>query len=44
MSVLAHYDQITRGVVGLPSLIFFISIIVFALVGNTIAIEQKKAS
>ena len=44
MSVLSHYDQITRGVVGLPSIIFFISIIVFALLGNTIAVEQKKAS
>lgn len=44
MSVLSHYDQITRGVVGLPSIIFFLSLIVFALLGNTIAVEQKKAS
>lgn len=44
MSVLSHYDQITRGVVTLPSIFFFISLIVFALFANTIAVEQKKAS
>ena len=44
MSVLAHYDQITRGVVTLPSIFFFLSLIVFALFANTMAVDQKKAS
>jgi ABC-2 type transport system permease protein len=44
MSFLTHYERITRGVVDLPSVIFFVSIIAFALFANAIAVEQKKAA
>jgi ABC-2 type transport system permease protein len=44
MSFLTHYERITRGVVDLPSVVFFVSIIAFALFANAIAVEQKKAA
>lgn len=44
MSFLSHFEQITRGVVSLHSLIFFVSLIAFALFANVIAIDQKKAA
>jgi ABC-2 type transport system permease protein len=44
MSFLSHFEQITRGVVSLQSLIFFASLITFALFANVIAIDQKKAA
>lgn len=44
MSFLSHFEQITRGVVNLSSIIFFVSLIVFALFANVIAIDQKKAA
>jgi ABC-2 type transport system permease protein len=44
MSVLAHYDEITRGVVSLGSIVFFISLIAFALFANAIAVTQKKSA
>lgn len=44
MSFLSHFEEITRGVVSLPTLIFFLSLIAFALFGNVIAVEQKKAA
>jgi ABC-2 type transport system permease protein len=44
MSFLSHYEQITRGVVSLHSIIFFLSLITFALFANVIAIDQKKAA
>ncbi|MEQ1577824.1 MAG: ABC transporter permease subunit [Hyphomicrobium sp.] len=44
MSFLSHFEQITRGVVSLHSMIFFISLIAFALFANVIAIDQKKAA
>jgi ABC-2 type transport system permease protein len=44
MSFLSHYEQITRGVVSLHSLIFFASLIAFSLFANVIAIDQKKAA
>ncbi len=43
MSFLSHFDQITRGIIGLPTLVFYLSIIAFFLFANTLAIEQKKA-
>jgi gliding motility-associated transport system permease protein len=44
MSFLAHFEQIARGVVTAPTLILFLSVIIFALFANVIAIDQKKAA
>ncbi len=44
MSFLSHYEQITQGVVSLHSIVFFLSLITFALFANVIAIDQKKAA
>lgn len=44
MSFLTHYEQITRGVIGLGSIIFFLSLIAFALFANAIAVSQKKSA
>ena len=44
MSVLSHYDEITRGVVSLGSIVFFVSLIAFALFANAIAVTQKKSA
>lgn len=43
LSFLAHFQQITRGVLELPTLIFFLSMIVFWLFATVISIDQKKA-
>lgn len=43
MSFLNHFEQITRGVVDLSTVVFYLSIIVFALLANVIVLEQKKA-
>ena len=43
MSFLSHFAQITQGVISLPTLIFYLSLIAFFLFANTLAIEQKKA-
>lgn len=43
MSFLSHFQQITKGVITLPTLIFYLSMIVFFLFANTLAVEQKKA-
>jgi ABC-2 type transport system permease protein len=44
MSFLSHFEEITRGVVSLKSIVFFLSLIAFALFANAIAVEQKKAA
>lgn len=44
MSVLSHYDEITRGVISLGSIVFFVSLIAFALFANAIAVTQKKSA
>jgi ABC-2 type transport system permease protein len=44
MSFLTHFTEITRGVLSLPTIILFLSLIVFALFANVIAINQKKAA
>ncbi len=44
MSFLSHFERITRGVISLQSVIFFISLIAFALFANAIAVDQKKAA
>lgn len=43
LSFLPHFERITRGLVDLPSLVFFASLIVFALFANRIVVELKKA-
>lgn len=43
MSVLAHFERITRGVLEAPTLVFFVSMIVFFLFATVVAVEQKKA-
>ena len=44
MSFLTHYSEITRGVISLDSIVFFVSIIAFALFANAIAVGQKKSA
>ena len=43
MSFLSHFERFTRGLIDLPSLIFFASLIAFALFANRVIIELKKA-
>lgn len=43
MSVLSHFERITRGVLEAPTLIYFISMITFFLFATDIAVDQKKA-
>jgi ABC-2 type transport system permease protein len=44
LSFLTHFQQIARGVVEAPTIILFVSLIVFALFATVIAIDQKKAA
>ncbi len=44
LSFLTHFDQITKGVIGFPSLFFYLSLIAFALFANMIIVEQRKAA
>lgn len=44
MSFLTHYTEITRGVISLDTIVFFVSIIAFALFANAIAVGQKKSA
>jgi len=44
MSLLSHFQEIARGVVEAPTLILFVSLIVFFLFANMIAVDQKKAA
>lgn len=44
MSFLTHYEEITRGVISLDTLVFFLSIIAFALFANAVAVGQKKSA
>ena len=43
MSFLSHFQDITKGVISLSSLIFYFSLIAFFLFANALAVEQKKA-
>lgn len=43
MSFLSHFQQITKGVISLSTLIFYLTLIAFFLFANTLAVEQKKA-
>jgi ABC-2 type transport system permease protein len=44
MSFLTHFEDIARGVVGAATIILFVSLIVFFLFANVIAVDQKKAA
>ena len=43
LSFLSHFDRITKGVVQLSSIFFYLSLIVFALFANRVIVEIKKA-
>jgi ABC-2 type transport system permease protein len=43
MSFLSHFDRIAKGVLDLSSLVFYVSLIAFALFANRIFVELKKA-
>lgn len=44
MSFLVHFQEIARGVVEAPTIVLFVSLIVFFLFANVIAVDQKKAA
>jgi ABC-2 type transport system permease protein len=44
MSFLEHFQRITEGVLEFPSIVFFVSLIVFCLWLNIRVIEVKKAA
>src|SRR5262245_40695097 len=44
LSFLAHFESITKGVLELSSIIFYVSLIVFALFANKIIVDQRKAA
>ena len=43
LSVLEHFQRITQGLIEAPTLIFFGSLIVLALMINTFLVDLKKA-
>jgi ABC-2 type transport system permease protein len=44
LSFLSHFESITKGVLELPSIIFYLSLIAFALFANKIIVDQRKAA
>ena len=44
LSFLSHFEDVTKGLVGLPTIIFYLSLIAFALFANRIIIDLKKAA
>jgi gliding motility-associated transport system permease protein len=44
MSFLDNFQEIARGVVAVPSVLLFVSLIVFFLFANVIAVNEKKAA
>jgi ABC-2 type transport system permease protein len=44
LSFLAHFDDITKGLLDLPAIVFYVSLIVFALFANRIIIDLRKAA
>jgi ABC-2 type transport system permease protein len=44
LSFLTHFSSISKGVIDLRDIIYFISLIAFWLYANTVVIELKKAS
>ena len=43
LSFLSHFDRISKGVLELPGIVFYVSLMVFALFANRIFVELKKA-
>jgi ABC-2 type transport system permease protein len=43
MSFLSHFDRVAKGVLDLSGLVFYLSLIAFALFANRILVELKKA-
>jgi len=43
LSFLSHFDRITKGVLEMSGIVFYLSLIVFALFANRIFVELKKA-
>jgi len=43
LSFLSHFDPFTKGLIDVASVVFFVSLIVFALFTNRIFVELKKA-
>ena len=44
LSFLGHFESITKGLISLPAIVFYVSLIVFALFANKIIIDQRKAA
>jgi gliding motility-associated transport system permease protein len=44
LSFLTHFDDFTKGIFSLPALIFYASVIAFALFANKIILDQRKAA
>ncbi len=44
MSFLSHFDRIAKGVLDLSGVVFYVSLIAFALFANRIFVELKKAN
>jgi ABC-2 type transport system permease protein len=44
LSFLSHFENISRGMLDLPAVVFYVSLIVFALFANKIIIDQRKAA
>jgi ABC-2 type transport system permease protein len=44
LSFLSHYESITKGILDVPSIVFYASLIAFALFVNKVIIEQSKAA
>ena len=43
LSFLSHFEAISKGVIDLRDIIYFVSLIAFWLFANTVLIEAKKA-
>lgn len=44
LSVVNHYGQITKGVLNLSSIVFYLSLIAFWLFANVVVVDQRKAA
>lgn len=44
LSFLTHFDKVARGLLDLPSVFYYLSMIAFFLFANVVIIEQKKAA
>jgi ABC-2 type transport system permease protein len=43
LSVLSYFDDFSKGIISLPAILFYLSLIIFALFANRIIIDQTKA-